>query len=149
MTKTKCHSPILTHLHMDRCSCFPSSNAFSTWKCFTPTIWSWSVQWWRYKGFNALLRCLMQQYLQRENHLRRKHSTHVFDTCALNIKSIWKAEGKRNNIVLRNCLGMFNTFIFVPILCLSNHPAQQLSILYLLYMCPIGPYNPSSSNLFG
>ena len=83
---------------------------------------------------------LIQQNIQRENNLRRKHSTHVLFVyvCAPNIFKFAEEnqEGNRNNIsVHRNWLPKFFPFMFIPILSIQPS-GQQVSILYLLYMFP-------------
>ena len=68
-------------------------------------IWSWSVQWWSYKGFNAFLRCLIQEYLQRENHLYRK----TFYTCLSRLyfkKIIQSCLEIREATEIRKCSGI-------------------------------------------
>ena len=89
-----------------------------------------------YRVFNAFV----PQNIQRENNLRRKHSTHVLFVyvCAPNIFKFAEEnqEGNRNNIsVHRNWLPKFFPFMFIPILSIQPS-GQQVSILYLLYMFP-------------
>jgi len=138
MTTAKRHPPISIHSFAHRlCSWCPSSNACSTWNSLTPTIWSWSVQWWRSKGGQCLATVFDTGIPPKEKTILDKNSPHVCNSN--NFKALWKwgrEECARNWLAKAYHSIPSHSFRF----CLSNHPANSDPSYHYyksLQMCPL------------